>query len=90
MMEIRGDDFAPVVSGRQLAPGDLRADLDAMGDLNVQSDLDLHLLRLLALHPTLLVRFRNQDLSRLDDATKQDLLNDMNDLLGIKPLRRKE
>lgn len=81
------DDFVPVTGGVDLADDYVRDDMDALRDLKVQSDLDLHIARLLALHPKLRVRFRNQDLTRLDDTTKQMLLQDMNDLLGIKPLR---
>lgn len=81
------DDFVPVTGGADLADDYLRDDLDSLSDLKVQSDLDRHIVRLLALHKDLRVRFRNRDLTRLDDATKHDLLQDMNDLLGIKPLR---
>lgn len=81
------DDFVPVTGGADLADDYLRDDLDSLSDLKVQSDLDRHIVRLLALHKDLRVGFRNRDLTRLDDATKHDLLQDMNDLLGIKPLR---
>jgi len=80
-------DFVPVTGGVALADGDLRDDLDSLGDLKVQSDLDRHIVRLLALHKDLRVRFRDGDLTRLDDDTKQALLQDINNLLGIKPLR---
>ena len=80
------DDFVPVTGGDDLADDYVRDDVLSLCDLKASSDLDLHLVRLLSLHPQLRVRFRNQDLSSLDDATKRDLLNDMNDLLGIKPL----
>ena len=86
-MSPTNDDFVPVTGGVDLADDYLRDDLDSLRDLKVQSDLDMHIVRLLALHKQLRVRFRNQDLTRLDDATKQALLQDMNDLLGIKPLR---
>jgi hypothetical protein len=80
-------DFVPVTGGIGLADDFVRDDLDALRDVMAKSDLDRHILRLLALHKDLRVRFRNQDLSSLDDATKRALLKDMNDLLGIKPLR---
>jgi hypothetical protein len=80
------DDFAPVTGGADLADDYLRNDLDSLRDLKVQSDLDRHIVRLLALHKDLRVRFRSQDLTRLDEATKLALLKDMNDLLGIQPL----
>ena len=77
-MPSRDDDFVPVSSGRQLTADDVRADMDAVNGLDAKSDLDLHLVRMLTLHPNVKVRFRSQDLSRLDDATKQALLADMN------------
>lgn len=66
-----------------------RKDLDDLSDVVVKSDLDLHIVRLLAAHPALKVRFRNQDLASLDDATKTVLLSDMNAVLGVKPLRKR-
>lgn len=79
-------DFSPVTGGANLAKY-VRDDVARVRDLKVDSDLDRHIVRLLTLHPQLQVRFRNHDLARLDDATKQALLQDINDLLGIKPLR---
>ena len=61
-----------------------RNDLDDLANLVVQSDLDLHILRLLTLHPELKVRFRNHDLDALDETTKELLLSDMNYVLGIR------
>jgi hypothetical protein len=81
------DDFVPVTGGVDLADNYIRDDIAALRDVKVTSDLDRHIVQLLSLHRKLRVRFRNQDLSSLDDATKQDLLTDMNDLLGIKPLK---
>jgi len=86
-MACKDDDFVPVAGGVDLAGAYVRDDLDSLRDVKVQSDLDRHIVRLLALHKQLRVRFRNQDLARLDDPTKQALLQDMNDLLEIKPLR---
>jgi hypothetical protein len=65
----------------------LRDDLDDLRNLKTDSDLDRHIVQLLALHPTLRVQFRNQDLTALDDDTKHTLLQDMNHVLGIKPLK---
>jgi hypothetical protein len=79
-------DYSPVTGGADLAKY-VRDDVATVPDLKVDSDLDRHIVRLLTLHPQLQVRFRSHDLARLDDATKQALLQDMNDLLGIKPLR---
>ncbi len=86
-MRSKDDDFVPVTGGVSLANEFLRGDLEALLDLKVESELDLHIVRLLRLHPNLKVGFRNQDMTRLDDQTKEALLQDMNDLLGIKPLR---
>jgi len=83
-MARKDDDFVPVTGGIDLADDYIRDDLDSLRGLKVKSDLDRHIVRLLALHKRLRVRFRNQDLTRLDDVTKQALLQDMNDLLGIK------
>ncbi len=85
-MTWKDDGFVPVTGGVDLADDYLRGELDSLRDLKVHSDLDRHIVRLLALQD-LRVRFRNQDLTPLDDDTKQALLQDMNDLLGIKPLR---
>ena len=81
------DDFVPVTGGVDLADDYVRDDIDALRDVKVSSDLDRHIVQLLSLHKKLRVRFRNQDLASLDDATKRDLLTDMNDLLGIKPFK---
>jgi hypothetical protein len=86
-MPWKDDDFVPVTGGVDLADDYLRDDLDSLRDLKVQSELDRHIVRLLALHKNVRVKFRNQDLTQLSDADKQALLHDMNDLLGIKPLR---
>jgi hypothetical protein len=86
-MPRKDDDFAPVTGGVSLASEFVRSDLGALQDLKVESELDLHIVRLLRLHPNLKVGFRNQDLTRLSEQTKQALLQDMNDLLGIKSLR---
>ena len=83
----KDDDFVPVTGGVDLADDDLRGDMEALDNLEVESELDLHIVRLLTLHPNLNVGFRNQDLTRVDDETKKAFIQDMNDLLGIKPLR---
>jgi hypothetical protein len=83
----KDDDFVPVTGGVPLAAEYLRSDMGGLCDLKVESELDVHIVRLLRLHPNLRVGFRNQDLTRLDEQTKEAFLQDMNDLLGIKPLR---
>lgn len=82
------DGFAPSV-GRMGTPKNLRKDLDDLSDVVVKSDLDLHIVRLLALHPALKVRFRNHDLASIDEDTKRALLSDMNEVLGIRPLKKR-
>lgn len=86
-MRHKHDDFVPVTGGTALADVYVRSDLDSLRDLKVESDLDLHIVRLLKLHPDIKVGFRNQDLATLDDATKRALVQDLNDSLGIKSLR---
>ena len=81
--------FAPSV-GHKLPTKYVRDDLDDISRIAVKSDLDLHIVRLLALHPALKMRFRNQDLASLDDGTKQRLLDDMNTVLGVRPLRKRK
>ena len=88
-MPVTYDDFVPVTGGDGLAGRYIRQDLDALRDVQVDSDIDRHILRLLHLHPALKVKFRNQDLSNLDDATKRVLIQDMNDVLGIRTLKQK-
>ena len=83
-------DFAPTAVARPPRRRQMRNDLDDLSAVVATSDLDLHIVRLLALHPTLKVRFRNQDLASLDDLTKQTLLQDMNHVLGVRPLRKRK
>ncbi len=82
-------DFAPAAVGRPPRSAYIRKDLDDLSSVVAMSDLDLHIVRLLALHPTLKVRFRNQDLASLDDATKQTLLSDMNQVIGVRRLKKR-
>jgi len=86
-MNWKDGDFVTVTGGCDLADVYVRDDAASLLDLKVTSDLDRHIVRLLSLHKTLRMRFRNQDLACLDDATKLALLDDMNDLLGIQTLR---
>jgi hypothetical protein len=58
-MARKDDNFAPVTRGVSLANEFVRGDLKALQDLRVGSGLNLHILRLLKLHPHLKVRFRN-------------------------------
>jgi hypothetical protein len=86
-MGYKNDDFVPVTGGASLADVYVRSDLNSLRDLKVESELDLHLVRLLKLHPEVQVGFRNQDLATFDDETKRAFVQDLNDLLGIKPAR---
>lgn len=88
MSSFDDDDFAPVTGGSDLHRSYLRGDTCALQDLKVSSDIDRHLVRLLTLHPDVQVAFRCQDLASLDHSTKQDLLKDINQLLGIKSFRK--
>ena len=45
-----------------------------------------HIARLMELHPDIAIRFRAVDLAQMNDQTKQQLLDDLNDLLQIEPL----
>jgi hypothetical protein len=79
---------APPIVGPRPTKAQVRTYLSDLADVVVKSDLDLHIVRLLNLHPALQVRFRNQDIASLDDATKRTLLRDMNHVLGIRPLKK--
>lgn len=86
-MNLQFDDgYAPVIGA--VNPSKFRRD-DVVPPVlsDDASDLDIHLTRLLALHPDIPVTFRNQDLSQLDDLTKQAMLDGVNHLLGIQPLK---
>lgn len=78
-------DYVPATAIADRTPY-LRTDVDDLGIVKADSPLDLHIMRLLNLHPALKVRFRNQDLTQLNVQAKQALLDDMNDVLGISPL----
>jgi hypothetical protein len=82
------DDFCPVTGGVDLPKSRFRDDMDRFHDVAVGSDLDRHIVQLLALHPKLRVRFRKQDLTALDTPTKKALLADINCVLGVRSLRK--
>jgi hypothetical protein len=65
----------------------IREDVVEPENLIIKSETDRKMARLLALHPKLRVRFRNNDLSTLDDQTKEALLQDMYNILGVAPLK---
>ncbi len=84
----RSDDhFVPVIGGVDLPEDHRRTDLFDLSNVNLHSDLDRQITRLLALHPAIRVAFKNQDLDRISDDAKRAMLSDMNDLLGIKSLK---
>ena len=81
--------FVPSV-GHLKDPKNVRRDLNDLTDVVVESAIDLHIIRLLELHPTLKVRFRNQDLASLDQSTKETLLQDLNTVLGVHPIKKRK
>jgi len=76
------DDFAPATSGRGSLGDALVPDADFIADDGAPS-LDTHLLHLMKLHPDVGIKFSKQDLSELDDIAKREILEDLNELLGI-------
>jgi hypothetical protein len=82
------DDYVPVTGDVRLRDSTIRDDTQELRTLVAESDLDKHIVRLLALHPQLKVRFRSRNPSALDDLTKETLLADINKVLGIRPLRK--
>ena len=80
-MNQNNKDFVPVTGGVD-ASKYRRGDVLPCADIT-DSDLDLHIARMFALHPQLKTAFHNQDIRKLDQQTKQALLDDINDVLGI-------
>lgn len=79
--------FDGFIGGGELPKNCIREDITEPKDLIVSSELDRRMARLLTLHPQLRVKFRNNDLASLDGETKEALLQDMCNILGITPLR---
>lgn len=79
--------FDGIAGGGPLLSENLRDDVTEPKDLIVSTPTDRKIARIMALHPKLRVKFRNNNLSSLDEQTKQALLQDMQDILGINPLR---
>lgn len=65
----------------------VREDVVEPENLIIRSETDRKMARLLALHSELRVTFRSNDLSTLDDRTKEALLQDMYDILKVTPLK---
>lgn len=78
--------FDGVAGGRKLPQSRVREEVVEVGELILTSELDRRMARLLAVHPSLRVRFRNKNLATLDDQTKEALLQDMYYVLGIVPI----
>lgn len=79
--------FDGFVGGGEMPESRVRKDVVELKDLIIRSETDRKMARLLALHTNLRVRFRSNDLSALDDQTKEALLQDMYDILGVTPLK---
>jgi len=79
--------FDGFIGGKNLSRKNIREDISAPEDLIASSALDKRLAKLLMLHPELQVKFRNNNLASLDTETKEALLQDIQDILGITPLR---
>ena len=79
--------FDGVVGGEKLSDRNTRKDIFEPKDLKVESELDKKMARLLILHPELQVNFRNNDLASLDEKTKQALLADMYEIIGVTPTK---
>ena len=76
--------------GRKVPQRYFRDDLDDLSEVAAESELNSQIVRLLALHSSLKVQFRNQDLASLDNSTKKRLLADMYAVLGVRPLRKNQ
>ncbi|OYV84405.1 MAG: hypothetical protein B7Z73_15525 [Planctomycetia bacterium 21-64-5] len=74
-----------MTGGVDLPADRLRSDVDHLRGLVVDCELDKHIVRLLALHPELRDRFGDRDLASLDLLAKRALLDEMNEILGIRP-----
>ena len=80
---MREDEFFDGYDGGGELPTDaVRADLVAP-KLVARTYLDKQLVRLMTLNPHLKLRFRNDNLANLDEATKRQILEDMRYALGI-------
>jgi hypothetical protein len=78
-------DPVSVVGGCEL-PAHLLRDVPAL-DSRPKDALDRQILRLLALHPDLKARFGSPDLKGMDACTKESLLGELQQALGIRKFR---
>lgn len=81
------DIFDGVIGGRKLSKRYIREEVIELKGSEPTIELDRKIARLMALHPKLQVKFRNNNLAGLDDLTKMALLEDMYDVLDVAPLR---
>jgi hypothetical protein len=80
------DIFDGIIGGDIWSERHFRTDLVEPENIEIRSELDRTIVRLMTLHPNL-VSFRNNNLSGLDEPTKATLLEDMYEVLGVTPLR---
>ena len=78
------DDFVPVTGGMDLPRDLIREDVDRTERLAVDSELDLHIARLLSLHPEIDPGLRGRDLLDMDAEAKLALVDQLNERLGIR------
>lgn len=80
--------FDDVLGGREIPKNFLRNDIVEPDHLIVSDSIDKRIVRSIILHP-IKVKFRNNDLSSLSKATKILFIEDIEYILGIKPLKNK-
>ncbi len=74
------------VTGRVALPGNLFDSPAFNGDVP-DDDLGRQVFWLLKMNPDVALKFRQRDLSSMDDAAKQHLIADIQYVLGIAPLK---
>lgn len=76
------DNYEPSIIGR--LSNNIRDDIDSIDNIDIKTNLDLHLVRLMILHSKKLVLpYKMEEISSLDTATKEALLKNINQSLGI-------
>lgn len=80
------DIFDGIIGGRKLSKSFIREDVIEPNGSEPTSETHRRISRLIALHPEL-VKFRNNNLDGLNEQTKEALLEDMYEALGVTPLR---
>ena len=83
-MSTKKGDPTPVIGGCDI-PSHL-IDSPAPFGCPPDDDLGRQVFWLLSLHPKINLQFRDRDLSGMDDATKQTLLDDIHSILGVTSL----